>query len=463
MIREEAEWMKSKYDLTEGGILQKLLLVALPIMGSQALQMLYNLTDMFWLGRLGADAIAASGTAGMFMWLSFGFLMIGRMGALIGVSQGFGRNDREDAQRYTQNAVYVALALGVFYGLLLAVFRGPFISFFAIQDTNVTQNAQLYLLIVAIGIPFSFLTSIFDSTFASSGNARTPFLINIIGLCVNASLDPLFIFTFKAGVAGAAIATVIGQLVTFTVMLIAMHRSRHRPYESFRLFTRPSAARISQILRWGIPVGLESMFFTAMAMVTTRFTAVFGTGALAASRVGSQVESLTWLLGGGFGTALTAFMGQNYGAGKSDRIRRGFRLSALVMTGYGLCVTAIMIWGGRALISLFITETEYIPLGVAYLLITSMCQVPQCLEAVAASVFKGTGRTVPPSVASIASNALRVLLAWILSRTTLGVYGVWLGICLAAVIRGGWVFIWYLLSARSARRGNAPRTQEVAE
>jgi len=448
--------MKSKYNLTEGGILQKLLLVALPVMGSQALQMLYNLTDMFWLGRLGADAIAASGTAGMYMWLSVGFLIIGRMGASIGVSQGLGRNDPEDAQRYTQNSVFISLALGVFYGFLLAIFRRPFIAFFTIPDAYVTQNAELYLLIVAFGMPLSFLTSIFDAAFASSGNARTPFLINIIGLCVNMVLDPLFIFTFRGGVAGAAIATVIGQLVTFSAMLIAIHRSRHRPFARFHLITRPSVTHLTQILRWGIPVGLESMFFTAMGMVTTRFTSVFGTGALAASRVGSQVESMTWLLGGGFGSALTAFMGQNYGAGKHDRIRHGFRLSALVMTGYGLFVTAIMIWGGRALISLFISEAEYIPLGVAFLRITALCQIPQCLEAVAASVFKGTGRTVPPSIVSIVSNALRVLLAWILASTALGVYGVWLGISLAAVIRGCWVFIWYLLSARSALRGITP-------
>jgi Na+-driven multidrug efflux pump len=133
------------------------------------------------------------------------------------------------------------------------------------------------------------------------------------------------------------------------------------------------------------------------------------------------------------------------------------------MAGYGLLVTAILIWGGRLLISLFISEAEYIPLGIAYLRITSFCQIPQCLETVAASVFKGTGRTVPPSIVSIVSNALRALLAWILSGTALGVYGVWLGICLAAVIRGCWVFIWYLLSARSTLRGITPRTQELIE
>ena len=96
-------------NLTEGGIFRKLLLVAIPIMGTQMVAMAYNLTDMFWLGRVGSEAVAAAGAAGMYMWLSFGFILIGRMGAEIGVSQSLGRGDRKTALAFSQNAMMIAL------------------------------------------------------------------------------------------------------------------------------------------------------------------------------------------------------------------------------------------------------------------------------------------------------------------------------------------------------------------
>ena len=121
----------NNYSLTEGGILKKLLLVALPIMGTQFMQMAYNLTDMFWLGRVGSDAVAASGAAGMYLWLSFGFLLIGRMGAEIGVSQYIGRGDKESALAFSQNSGLIALVLGSAFGLAMILFNRSLIAFLA--------------------------------------------------------------------------------------------------------------------------------------------------------------------------------------------------------------------------------------------------------------------------------------------------------------------------------------------
>lgn len=105
-----------QYDLTEGPILSKLLLIAVPIMGTQLFQILYNLVDMFFLGQVSSDAVAASGTAGMYIWLSAAFLIFGRMGAEIGVSQSFGRKNNQEALRYSQNSIFIALLLGVIFG-----------------------------------------------------------------------------------------------------------------------------------------------------------------------------------------------------------------------------------------------------------------------------------------------------------------------------------------------------------
>jgi Na+-driven multidrug efflux pump len=191
-------------------------------------------------------------------------------------------------------------------------------------------------------------------------------------------------------------------------------------------------------------------------MMITRFVTGFGADALAPQRVGSQIESLSWLLGGGFGSALTAFVGQNYGAGQFGRIHRSFRLSMLIMTAWGLFVTAALFFGGRALFSVFLRGENILAMGDIYLKILACCQIIACYEAVAAGAFRGVGQTVPPSVSSILFNALRVPLCWLLSQTSLGLNGIWLGITIGGILRGGATLGWYLAREykKNARNGN---------
>ena len=437
-----------RYDLTSGGILHKLLVVAGPIMGTQLVQMSYNLTDMFWLGRLSSDAVAASGTAGMYMWLSMAFVVLGRMGAEIGVSQSLGRSDREGAERFAHNALSLALLLGALFGLALVVCGGPLIGFFQIPETHVAKDAESYLSIVGLAMPFFFLDAVMVGVFNASGNSSTPFLVNICGLAANMILDPLMIFGLGLGIRGAAYATAIAQIISFSLMLAALTRSKNRPFDRFAFFVKPSGAVLRQILRWSVPVGLESMLFTLMAMITSRFVAAFGSDAIAVSRVGSQIESLSWLIGGGFGSALIAFVGQNYGAGKWTRIHKGFGISIRVMLVYGALITAVMVLLAGFLFSIFLKETTLIEMGVQYLRFTAICQIPQCFEAVSNSSFKGTGRTLPPSVVSIACNVFRVFVTYFLAQTSLRLDGIWLCISLSATLRGGWSLAWYLLARR---------------
>jgi putative MATE family efflux protein len=449
---------RDQYDLTTGSILGKLLLVALPIMGTQLMQMTYNLTDMFWLGRLGADAVAASGTAGMFLWLSMAFMMVGRMGSEIGVSQSVGRGERDLAARYAQNSLFLGVVLGVAYGLFLALLRQPLVGFFNIREANVAADSRLYLAIVAGGIPFTFISGAITGAFNGSGNSRVPFIANTMGLVVNMILDPVLIFTAGMGISGAAIATVLAQAVVCVILLVLLKAGKSRPFEGFSFRFRPDKEHIRQIVRWTAPISVESMLFTVLSMAISRFVADYGSSALAVSRVGSQIESLSWLIGGGFGSALTAYMGQNFGAGKWDRIGRGFRISTVVMTVWGLCVTALLFFGGRALFSIFLNEPVILDMGAVYLRILSSCQLMMCLEAVSSGTFKGTGRTMEPSVISIASNTIRVPLAYALSRTSLGMHGIWIGVTLGAILRGAWSYVWYLAAERRrVEPGSTPR------
>jgi putative MATE family efflux protein len=435
--------IEDKYSLTEGGIIKKLLLIAIPIMGNQFLQMAYNLTDMFWLGKLGSEAVAASGAAGMFMWLSFGFMLIGRMGAEIGISQSLGRGDKKAALAYFHNAFIIAAVLGVFYALCMIVFRRELIGFFRFRETGVTENGVTYLLIVSTMMPLSFVGIVVGGAFQAAGNSRTPFIMVAIGVLTNVILDPVFIIVLGMGVRGAALATILSQFFSFFVNMGAIFLLRIKPFEGFSFRLRFDKEKIVQIFKWAVPIGLENIFFCFLSMVTSRIEAGFGANAVAASRIGSQVESLSWLIGAGFGSALVAFIGQNYGAGKQERIDRVVRLSARIMTVWGLFVMAFLWFAGRYVFALFLPAPEMMALGVPYLRILSFCQLAMNIEAVGSGAFKGTGRTVEPSIVVIATNAVKPVLAFLLSRTSLGLYGIWIGIVISANLRGIWMNIWY--------------------
>ena len=160
------------------------------------------------------------------------------------------------------------------------------------------------------------------------------------------------------------------------------------------------------------------------------------------------------MIGGVFSSALVAFFGQNYGAGKQERIKRGVKISYLAMTVWGGFVTLFFFTLGPWFFRVLLPDPSLAHLGRAYLYILAFCQLSMNLEAVGAGAFKGTGRTIPPSLASVFSNAAKPLLAWFLSRTSLGIYGVWIGVCICDFIRGIWICSWYTLSEKKSRSKN---------
>lgn len=450
--------MEKKYDLTNGSILRKLLLVAVPIMGTQLMQMAYNLVDIAYLGRVGSDAVAASSTAGFYMWLSNALLLLGRMGAEIGVSQAMGRGDAEDARRYARGAVWMAAILGVAFALALALLRGPLIGFFHLQERDVVRSAERYLTIVAAAVPCTCLSAAVNATFTASGNSRLPFMINSAGLILNMLLDPLLIFGAGRGVAGAAIATATAQAFVCALALIALKRSKHRPFERVALLQRPDWAIIRQMLRWSGPVALESLFYTFLSMLTTRLVAGYGAGAIAAVDVGTQIESLSWLVGGGFGSAVTAFIGQNYGARRQDRIDRCVKVSLTVMSVWGVAVSLALYFLGGPMFLLFLPDRALLPVGVLYLQIMAFSEYFLCIEGVMSGAFRGSGQTRQSAIASICANVSRVVLAYALSRTGLGIAGVFWGITISTDIRVLWIAVWYF----KTRRGFACDRTEAA-
>ena len=445
----------SRSDMTRGPILSKLLSLAAPMVGAQVVQMLYNMTDMFWLGRLGNGPVASSGAVGMYMWLSVSFMMFGSMGAGIGVSQSVGRGDRERAKAFANAAMTLSVALGALYGAVMIIFNRQMIGFFAFRELDVANDARKYLVIVSAAIPITYLSSTLSSTFTASGNSRIPFACNLVGMSLNIVLDPVLIFAAGLGITGAAVATAFGQCVVCTMLIIMMKSHKNRPFEKIRILTVPRLEDVRQLFKWAAPTCLESFLFTFLAMTTTRREAFFGANVVSIARVGSQIESLTWMVGGAFGSALVTFIGQNFGAKRWDRIKETFRVAMLVMFGYGVFVSMLMFFLGRQIFMLFLPDPTLTERAVLYMKILAVAQIPMCIEGAVSNSFRGLGRTIPPAIVNTSCNVLRVIFVYTISATALGVNGIWVGVTISHIIKGVWAYAWYALADIRRRRANA--------
>lgn len=429
--------MKNKIDLLEGNILSSLTRLAVPIMATSFIQMAYNMTDMIWLGRVGSDVVAAVGAAGMFMWLSQGFITLCRSGGQVKVGQSLGSKNIKEATGYARNAIQICTVLAVLYSLAMIVFSKQLIGFFNFENAKVVQDARDYLVYVSFGLIFTFLNQVITGLITATGNSKTPFRANSIGLIANIVLDPLFIFGFgpipAMEVKGAAIATVIAQAIVFVVYVLYMKDDEL--FIDLKLLSRPEFDKLKQIIKIGLPPAAQSSMFTLIAMNISRLVASFGEAAVAVQNVGSQIESISWMTADGFAASLNSFVAQNYGAKNIQRASKGYSAAFRVSIVLGIITTSLLVFLPGQIFYLFIPEKDVLPLGIAYLTILGYSQMFMCVDIVTGGAFAGFGKTLLPSVINVSFTALRIPLAYILVRL-MGLNGIWWALSITSIVRG---------------------------
>lgn len=432
--------MEKNLNLTEGNILGTITKLALPIMGTSFIQMAYNLTDVMWLGRLSTEAVAAAGTAGFFMWFAAGLILISQIGVGVGVAQSYGRDQINEAKKYISNGIQLDFIIAIIYSLILYIFRYEIISFFTIDNMDVFHMAIEYLKIIALGMTFHFINPVFSTILNSSGDSMTPFKVNTIGLIFNMILDPLLIFGIGPikgfGIKGAASATVLAQIIVFLIFVI-IGKKNETLYSNVRLFRKPEFTYIKKIVKLGFPAFLQTSAHSGIGMILTRIVAGFGSTPIAVQSVGSQIESLSWMTSEGFSAAISAFVGQNYGAKKYDRIKEGYKKGMGIIGTIGILATLLLVLGAGPLFKIFIPDDAYaLKEGISYLRILGLSQLFMSVEIGTAGAFNGLGRTTIPALVGISLNACRIPIALILSGTALGLSGIWWSISATSIIKG---------------------------
>ncbi len=429
--------MSQTRDLTQGNITSHLVHMAIPLIGTSFIQTTYNLIDMIWIGKLGSSAVAAVGTASFFINMSMALAMIFVTGTGIKISHHFGAKQYHKITQDISNGVLVALVLGMLYGGLLILFQQQAINFFRLNNPNVQLLAERYLRISMVGTPIIYVNLLFTSMFNSFGNSRLSFKINSVGLITNIVLDPLLIFGIGSFAGfqtdGAAYATVLSRLVVCILFLITYKRFTAVPKEPLSL----NLPALKEVSRLGLPHMVQRVSFIFISMFLARLITQFGDTGIAVQKIGVQIEALSYMTIGGLHGAMSVFVGQNFGVGDMERIRRGYGKALRISAIFGLGTTALLTIFPRAIFSLFMQEPEALNMGVIYLRIIGLSQVFMCIEIVTMASFNGVGKTYVPASVSLIFTSLRLPIAYLLAVTfALGLNGVWWSISITSMIKG---------------------------
>nr|WP_251138495.1 MATE family efflux transporter [Exiguobacterium sp. s36] len=416
--------------MTTGQVQRVIVALALPLVGSSLLQFTYSLVDMFWVGALGSDAVASIGAASFYIMLGQAIQSLIVVGAGIKVSQAVGRRDQALIQRYIRAGRRMNLGLGLLFVTVLAAFGQALIGFLNMDAPAVEQLAYSYLLVSAPMLIFSFFNLLFARLFSAYGNTTTAMRINATGVTLNMILSPLFIYPLGLGVVGAGLATLVANVVMFGFF---WHRAR--VLFDWEETVEPNRTDYREILRLGFPMAIQRVLFTVISIFLARMIGSYGTEAIAAQRIGLQVESIAYMMIGGLNGAIASYTGQNLGARKVDRVHEGYRVTTRLGILYTGLITLVFLFVPNVLIGLFVDDPTTIDIGANYLRIIGISLIFASLEMIGNGYFSGLGLPKIPATISIVFTVARIPLALAL-EPYLGIDAIWWSIALSSIIKG---------------------------
>lgn len=392
---------EADYGITDGVIWKQLLSFFFPILLGTFFQQLYNTADAIIVGKfVGKEALAAvGGGTGTLINLIVGFFVGLASGATVILSQYYGARDHKQATR----TVHTAVAMAVYGGLLLmalGLLASPIILRWMSTPTDVFDLAVLYTRIYFCGMIPSLIYNIGSGILRAVGDSRRPLFFLIVSCMANIVLDVVLVLGLEMGVAGAALATVLSQLCSAVLVLITLRRSGpplHLTFKNVRL--HPDL--LGRVARIGLPAGLQSVMYSLSNLVIQAAINGFGTDMMAAYTAYSKMDGLFWMTIGAFGVSITTFVGQNFGAGKFDRVKKSVRVCLAMAAGGTLAMSGILLLLGRPLFLLFTSEPAVVERG----LVVQRFLVPFFITYVCIEVFsgamRGAGESLRPMIMTL--------------------------------------------------------------
>ncbi|WP_349128816.1 MATE family efflux transporter [Enterocloster citroniae] len=411
--------MSRMKNMTEGSPAKLILSFSLPLMAANLGQQLYMIVDTMIVGKgVGVEALASVGATDWSYWLALWVIQAMTQGFAISISQHFGEGNQNRIKKTVAMSIWLCLGIGVVLTVSGLVFARFLLRILQTPDP-IFQGALSYLMILYAGILVVMAYNMAAAILRSLGDGKTPLIAIVIAAITNILLDLLFVLVFRWGVAGAAFATVLAQLLAFIYCLLVMRKIDLLKME--RKDWKPESSIIKRQCGLGIPLALQHVLIAIGGMILqssiNRHGFVFIAGFTATNKIYGLLESSAISLG----YAVTTYTAQNYGAGLYDRIRNGLKSSVLIAAAMSVCVSAAMIAGGRAVLGLFIDSTsssaaEVLEISYHYLFIMSCLLSSLYLLYAFRNTLQGLGNTVAPFLSGVMEFFARVSVAVYFSR-----------------------------------------------
>ena len=422
---------KEKNDLTTGVVWKKLVAFFLPIAAGTIIQQLYNAADGLIVGRfVGTNALAAvGGSSAQIINMLVGFFVAMTAGASVVIGQIYGAGRKDDLNCAIGNAV-AALGIAGVGLMIVGLLASPGLLRLLNTPEETLEGAALYLRIYFLGVPFVMVLNMESSILRALGDSFHPFLYMVIGCVMNIVLDILFVIGFGWSIAGVAIATVLAQVVNAGLLTLRLARGT----EEYRLTLRDLKLKgvyLVNMLRLGIPAGLQSSMYTVSNTIIQVAVNSLGTVVVASWAMSGKTDGLYWAVSSAMGAAITIFIAQNYGAGRMDRVKQCVRQGLIMAFAVTLTVSAGLMLSAIPVLRILTPDEEVVQTTYTIMSYFVPFYFTWVLVEVFSAVLRGVGDAlVPVLLIGVGICLFRIL--WIL--TVFAHFGTLFSLCLSYTV-----------------------------
>ena len=455
---------KRSMRMTEGNIWKQIILFAVPMLIGNLFQQLYNTVDSMVVGNyVSTQALAAVGSVGPAINTLLGFFIGLSTGAGVVISRYFGAQDSQNLH----DAVHTTMLLSLLAGVLmtvLGVLITPYLLQLMATPDDVMDDATLYLRIYFAGILGLMVYNMGSGVLRAVGDSRRPLLFLIITSVINVVLDLFFVLVFHMGIEGVALATILAQFISAGLVV----RTLMRTTEDFRLILRDlrlSPHILRDILRIGMPAGLQMAVTSFSNVIVQSYINSFGSACMAGYSAYNKIDQFIMLPMQSIALASTTFVGQNLGAGKLKRAKKGTRISLLLAIGCTAVLTGLLLCLARPLLMMFSSEEDVLAYGSMFIFWLSPCYVLCCFNQIYSGALRGSGNSRAPMVIMLLSfvvfrQCYLYVVTHFISNTTLPVI---LGYPAGWLVCSVLTFVYYMRNPLSGSRVVEENSPEKAK
>lgn len=429
-------------DLTQGSVVKKLLLFALPLIASNLIMQFYNVADSVIVGQfVGKEALAAVGASFPAMFFFNALFMGVSTGAGIAVSQYFGAKNFDELKKVVSTTFTLILIFGSVITVVGLLGSRPLLSLIG-TPSNIIDDTTAYLTIIFVGTIGNMIYAIGSGILRGLGDSKWPLYFLILSSVLNIILDIIFVAVFGWNVPGVAWATIISHVISGILIVIRLNTGGYGVRFSLRsLMLDRNTTRT--IIRLGLPTGIQMMTMSLGMMVIQSFANRFGSDFIAANNVIMRTDGFAILPMQAIGMAVTTFVGQNIGAGKTERAKRGINTAALIIFGIGIVMGLILWFFGVYVIRAFTPDPDVLEIGERGIKVLAFVYCFMGLDQCFGGAMRGAGAAIAPMVTGLIALLLRIPIAYFLAVVPHNYMGLFYAMAMTMILSCTMIFIYY--------------------